>query len=98
LPGRPAKVEVWLLQYGDFKIREPLLVGGDAVPAADNGLHSQIAYRSSITQRRTAVGPSETYPPWSHGNTAGSSPTWAWAPTAISARSSPAPSDVRRQS
>ncbi|TCC51477.1 hypothetical protein E0H73_40875 [Kribbella pittospori] len=61
LPGRPAKVEVWLPQYGDFKIREPLLVGGDAVPADDNGLR-WIAYGSSITQCRTAAGPSETWP------------------------------------
>ncbi|MDQ7905701.1 SGNH/GDSL hydrolase family protein [Phytohabitans sp. ZYX-F-186] len=61
-PGRKV-VEVWLPQFGEARIGPLLLHGATAAePAGADGEVRWVTYGSSITQCRTASGPSETWP------------------------------------
>ncbi|MGI5149686.1 GDSL-type esterase/lipase family protein [Plantactinospora sp. CA-294935] len=63
LPPGTKVVEVWLPQYGEARVGPLILHGATtAEPTGDDGDFRWVTYGSSITQCRTASGPSETWP------------------------------------
>lgn len=54
-----SQVEIWLPQFGHVQVGSVRVEG---TPVRANGLARWTAYGSSITQCRTAIGPSETWP------------------------------------
>ncbi|MEV0398060.1 GDSL-type esterase/lipase family protein [Polymorphospora rubra] len=62
LPPGTKVVEVWLPQYGEAQIGPLVLHGAATADVTDGGGVRWVTYGSSITQCRTAFGPSETWP------------------------------------
>jgi hypothetical protein len=66
LPPGPKTVELWLPQFGEFRLRSLELAAPDRQPATlepdeDPG-QRWVTYGSSITQCRTAASPTQTWP------------------------------------
>lgn len=63
LPPGEKSVELWLPQYGDFRLTR-LTVNAEARirPSVGTGRRRLITYGSSITQCRTAASPTQTWP------------------------------------
>ncbi|MBF8189254.1 hypothetical protein ITP53_26680 [Nonomuraea sp. K274] len=61
LPPGAKVVEVWLPQFGELRTGPLVLHGATYATAADEGFR-WVTYGSSITQCRSASGPSETWP------------------------------------
>lgn len=62
LDPAPKTIEIWLPQFGHVRLGElRLLEASTALPTPSAG-PAWVAYGSSITQCRTAAGPSETWP------------------------------------
>jgi lysophospholipase L1-like esterase len=62
LPGGEKLVELWLPQWGPFRLRELAIDAGASLSPAPDDAPRWIAYGSSITQCRTAASPTATWP------------------------------------
>jgi hypothetical protein len=62
LPAGEKTVELWLPQFGDFRLRSLEIDDGASLAAVTDGSPRWITYGSSITQCRTAASPSQTWP------------------------------------
>jgi GDSL-like Lipase/Acylhydrolase family len=62
LPPGPKRVQLWLPQFGPFRLRALDLEGGSEVAPAPEGGPRWVTYGSSITQCRAAAGPAQTWP------------------------------------
>ncbi|MEM7530597.1 MAG: SGNH/GDSL hydrolase family protein [Chloroflexota bacterium] len=63
LPPRPKRIDLWLPQFGEFRLQELTVESGTTINpiSKDNGPR-WITYGSSITQCRTADSPAHTWP------------------------------------
>lgn len=62
LPARTKLVELWLPQFGEFRLRDLWLSSGASLEAAAPERPRWVVYGSSITQCQTAASPSTTWP------------------------------------
>lgn len=62
LPGGSKQIELWLPQFGIFRLRTLALSAGATLAPLEDARPRWIAYGSSITQCRTAESPTQTWP------------------------------------
>jgi hypothetical protein len=62
LPGGEKRLEVWLPQFGTFRLHALDLPEGASLGPAPDRRPRWVTYGSSITQCRTAAGPAQTWP------------------------------------
>ena len=62
LPSGDKRIELWLPQYGEFRLRSLELSDGASVEKATLASPRWITYGSSITQCRAAASPTQTWP------------------------------------
>jgi hypothetical protein len=62
LPPGEKRLELWLPQFGAFRLRGLELSDGASLSAAPDERPRWVTYGSSITQCRTAAGPAQTWP------------------------------------
>ena len=60
-PGRK-RIELWLPQFGVFRLRSLVVAAGASVGPVEDARPRWITYGSSITQCRAAASPTETWP------------------------------------
>ena len=61
-PRQERLIELWLPQYGVFRLRSLELSDGASVATHEDARKRWVTYGSSITQCRTAASPSQTWP------------------------------------
>lgn len=62
LPAGEKLIELWLPQFGEFKLRALTIDAGATLATATDSRPRWITYGSSITQCRTAASPTQTWP------------------------------------
>ncbi len=62
LPAGEKLVEIWLPQFGEFRLRSLGIADGSTFAATTSRRPRWVTYGSSITQCRTAASPSRTWP------------------------------------
>jgi hypothetical protein len=62
LPAGEKTIELWLPQFGEFRLRALELADGATFAAAKDDRPRWVTYGSSITQCRTAASPTQTWP------------------------------------
>ncbi|MBI3973931.1 MAG: GDSL family lipase [Chloroflexi bacterium] len=62
LPAGEKLIELWLPQFGTFRLRSLALSAGATLAPAEDARPRWVTYGSSITQCRAAVSPTQTWP------------------------------------
>jgi hypothetical protein len=62
LPAGEKLIELWLPQFGEFRLQSLLIANGATLAAHPDPRPRWITYGSSITQCRTAASPTQTWP------------------------------------